>query len=94
MSIRPVRQIVEAQPTMEGAGVHLRRAFGFQNGLGPGGRVWPVLSQMPRHRVPVDAQHPRDRATGMTGLVECKNRVNYSHCQLVRHRKSPSVDTT
>ena len=29
MSIRPVKRIVEAQPTMEGAGVKLRRAFGF-----------------------------------------------------------------
>ncbi len=29
MSIRPVRQMLESQPTMEGAGVHLRRAFGF-----------------------------------------------------------------
>lgn len=29
MSIRPVKRIIEAQPTMEGAGVHLRRAFGF-----------------------------------------------------------------
>ncbi len=29
MSIRPVRRIVEARPTLEGAGVHLRRAFGF-----------------------------------------------------------------
>ncbi len=29
MSIRPVTRIVEAQPTIEGAGVHLRRAFGF-----------------------------------------------------------------
>ena len=29
MSIRPVRRISEAKPTMEGAGVHLRRAFGF-----------------------------------------------------------------
>ncbi len=29
MSIRPVKRIVEARPTMEGAGVHLRRAFGF-----------------------------------------------------------------
>ncbi len=29
MSIRPVKRIVEAQPTLEGAGVHLRRAFGF-----------------------------------------------------------------
>lgn len=29
MSIRPVQRIVQAMPTMEGAGVHLRRAFGF-----------------------------------------------------------------
>ena len=29
MSIRPVKQIVEAQPVLEGAGVKLRRAFGF-----------------------------------------------------------------
>jgi redox-sensitive bicupin YhaK (pirin superfamily) len=29
MSIRPVKQIVKAQPTMEGAGVKLHRAFGF-----------------------------------------------------------------
>jgi len=29
MSIRPVKRIVEAQPTMEGAGVKLHRAFGF-----------------------------------------------------------------
>jgi len=29
MSIRPVKQIIQAQPTIEGAGVRLRRAFGF-----------------------------------------------------------------
>ena len=29
MSIRPVRRIIESRPTMEGAGVRLRRAFGF-----------------------------------------------------------------
>jgi quercetin 2,3-dioxygenase len=29
MSIRPVKRIVESKPTMEGAGVKLRRAFGF-----------------------------------------------------------------
>jgi len=29
MSIRPVRRIVEAKPALEGAGVHLHRAFGF-----------------------------------------------------------------
>ena len=29
MSIRPVKQVIEAKPVVEGAGVHLRRAFGF-----------------------------------------------------------------
>ena len=31
MSIRPVKQVIQSKPTMEGAGVHLRRAFGFHN---------------------------------------------------------------
>jgi len=31
MSIRPVKQVIEAQPHVEGAGVKLRRAFGFGN---------------------------------------------------------------
>jgi quercetin 2,3-dioxygenase len=29
MSIRPVKRIIQSRPTMEGAGVKLRRAFGF-----------------------------------------------------------------
>ena len=29
MSIRPVRRVTQSRPTMEGAGVRLRRAFGF-----------------------------------------------------------------
>ncbi len=31
MSLRPVKKIIQSKPTMEGAGVHLRRAFGFGN---------------------------------------------------------------
>lgn len=31
MSIRPVKRLVKAKPTVEGAGVRLRRAFGFGN---------------------------------------------------------------
>jgi redox-sensitive bicupin YhaK (pirin superfamily) len=31
VSIRPIKQVVEARPTIEGAGVRLRRAFGFGN---------------------------------------------------------------
>ena len=31
MSIRPVKALSESQPAIEGAGVHLRRAFGFGN---------------------------------------------------------------
>jgi len=29
VSIRPIKKLVKAKPTVEGAGVHLRRAFGF-----------------------------------------------------------------
>ncbi len=29
MSIRPIKRVIESKPTMEGAGVRLRRAFGF-----------------------------------------------------------------
>src|SRR6202007_1459566 len=31
MSIRPVKRLIKAKPTMEGAGVHLRRAFELGN---------------------------------------------------------------
>src|SRR5438067_5425204 len=31
MSLRPVKRLIRAKPTIEGAGVHLRRAFGFGN---------------------------------------------------------------
>ena len=31
MSLRPVKRVIESKPTIEGAGVHLRRAFGFGN---------------------------------------------------------------
>ena len=31
MSLRPVKRLIRSKPTREGAGVHLRRAFGFGN---------------------------------------------------------------
>ncbi len=31
MSVRPIKRVIKAKPTIEGAGVHLRRAFGFGN---------------------------------------------------------------
>ena len=31
MSIRPIKRLSKSRPTVEGAGVHLRRAFGFGN---------------------------------------------------------------
>ncbi|MFN0169847.1 MAG: pirin family protein [Bryobacteraceae bacterium] len=31
MSLRPVKRLIKAKPAIEGAGVHLRRAFGFGN---------------------------------------------------------------
>jgi quercetin 2,3-dioxygenase len=31
MSLRPIKRVVSSKPALEGAGVHLRRAFGFGN---------------------------------------------------------------
>jgi redox-sensitive bicupin YhaK (pirin superfamily) len=31
MSIRPVKRLIRSKPTRDGAGVHLRRAFGSGN---------------------------------------------------------------
>ena len=31
MSLRPIKRLIRSKPTLEGAGVHLRRAFGFGN---------------------------------------------------------------
>src|SRR5437667_10476219 len=31
MSVRPIRKVLQTKPTVEGAGVHLNRAFGFGN---------------------------------------------------------------
>ena len=31
MSLRPIKRLVKAKPTLEGGGVHLHRAFGFGN---------------------------------------------------------------
>jgi quercetin 2,3-dioxygenase len=31
MTVRPIKRLIQAKPTIEGAGVHLRRAFGFGN---------------------------------------------------------------
>src|SRR6185437_11574550 len=31
MSVRPVKRLIKSKPTLEGAGVHLQRAFGFGN---------------------------------------------------------------
>jgi hypothetical protein len=31
MAVRPVKRLLKSKPTLEGAGVHLRRAFGFGN---------------------------------------------------------------
>src|SRR6267143_4208965 len=39
MSIRPVKRLIKSKPTMEGAGVHLRRAFGFGDSMGNRGAI-------------------------------------------------------
>ena len=45
MSIRPVKRIVQSKPTIEGAGVKLRRAFGFSD---TSDRSVPVVRRFPQ----------------------------------------------
>jgi redox-sensitive bicupin YhaK (pirin superfamily) len=40
MSIRPVKRLIQSKPALEGAGVHLRRAFGY-------GIRFPLVSGKP-----------------------------------------------
>ncbi len=60
MSIRPIKRIVEGKPTIEGAGVRLRRAFGF----GDTGEFDPFLllddfrNENPRDYLPGFPWHP------------------------------------
>ncbi len=43
MSIRPVKRVIEAKPTTEGAGVKLHRAFGFGNTATSAPKtIWPA----------------------------------------------------
>ena len=48
MSIRPVKRLTKSQPTMEGAGVRLRRGFGF--GDTTRGQSVPALRRLPGRR--------------------------------------------
>ena len=65
MSIRPVKRIVQSKPTIEGAGVKLRRAFGFgdttETRSVPAARRFPQRSARGlSRRLPV-ASSPRHR---------------------------------
>ena len=42
MSLRPIKHVLKSKPAIEGAGVHLRRAFGFgEDAEGTAGRHEP-----------------------------------------------------
>ena len=56
MSIRPVKRLIKSKPTMEGAGVHLRRAFGFRQHL----RLRPL---------PPARRFPQRRSRGLPGRL-------------------------
>src|SRR5258705_11736547 len=62
MSIRPVKRIVQSKPAIEGAGVKLRRAFGF----GDTGEFDPflLLDDFRNDR-------PEDYRAGFPGLPHC-----------------------
>ncbi|MBI4263847.1 MAG: pirin family protein [Acidobacteria bacterium] len=62
MSIRPVKRLVRAQPTLEGAGVHLNRAFGnspeFTSDVDPFLLLDDFRSDRPEHYLAGFPWHP------------------------------------
>ena len=67
MSLRPVKRLIRAKPTLEGAGVHLRRAFGF----GETSDFDPfLLLDDFRNDVPERRARVRSRTTTMSGRCE------------------------
>ena len=60
MSIRPVKRIIQAQPTIEGAGVHLRRAFPTYGGFGSGDGEFDPFLLLDDFR----NEHPEDYLAG------------------------------
>ena len=48
MSLRPVRQVIQTKPTIEGAGVKLQRAFGFRQDKGF--RSLPAAGRLPQRQ--------------------------------------------
>ena len=61
----------------------------------PGGRVWLVLGlgpgQMLAHRLPIHPHKGGDFAVGVSGFMECKDRVDFGHRESLRHLRSPSA---
>ena len=57
MSIRPVKRLSKSKPTLEGAGVHLRRAFGPP--------VLGLVAALP--------QRPQDQLRIVLGVLEKQN---------------------
>jgi hypothetical protein len=71
MSVRPIKRLIESKPTLEGVGVHLRRAFGFDNtsDFDP----FLLLDDF-RNDVPTECLHRRRNSSGMwwsSELCEC-----------------------
>ena len=86
MSIRPIKRVVQSQPTLEGAGVKLRRAFGFGNT----GDFDPfLLLDDFRNEHPQDAQAFASEATKDPAVLAARFKA-----ALEQLKRDPHVDTT
>ena len=70
--VRPVQKSWKSQPTMEGAGVHLKRAFGFQEmpGLDPFLLMDDFRSENPRDYQAGFPWHPHRGMETITYVLE------------------------
>jgi hypothetical protein len=96
MSIRPVKKLITSKPTLEGAGVHLRRAFGFgqTSDYDPFLLLDDFRSDVPEDYLAGFPWHPHRGIETITYVVAIENSICDRLCRLARRERQAHRDLT